>query len=339
MTALERMRATVRGEPRDRVSFQPIIMLLAAREIGASYEDYVCDWRVLVEGQLAFAERFEVDVLSCCSDAWREAGDCGTPLAFRADAPPHAVRHLLEDKTALRTLRMPKPEDGPRMSDRVCAVAAFAERAKGERAVMGWVEGPVAESADLRGLHELLLDTVDDPEWLAELMDAVVEMEIAFALAQVRAGADVIGLGDAAASLVTPDFYEEHALPRVQRMVRAIQEAGAMVRLHVCGSTNHLLAAFGRTGAEMIELDHPVDFARARPLVGPEPVLLGNMDPVTVVRDGPVPAIRASCAACYSQAGERYILAAGCELPPDTPEEHIRAMRDWAREAGAEGRA
>ncbi len=333
MNALERTLATVRGEPRDRLSCQPIFMTLAARLIGASYEDYVRDWRVLTAAQLALAEQYGIEVVSCCSDAWRESADCGALLTYYPDAPPACREHVLADKAALRTLRMPKPEDGPRMSDRVRAVERFVERVKGELPVLGWVEGPVAESVDLRGMNEFLLDTYDDVPFALELMDRATELETAFALAQVRAGADVIGLGDAAASLLSAEFYREHAFPRAKRLVEAIQAAGALVRLHVCGNTNHLLEAFGELGAELVELDYPVEFGRARERVGPRAVLMGNMDPVSAIRNGTPEKVRAACAECHRQAGERYILAAGCEIPPDTPETHVRAMVDYARTA------
>jgi MtaA/CmuA family methyltransferase len=333
MNAYERTIATCRGQARDRLSCQPIFMTFAAKLHGVTYADYVRDYRNLVGAQCRLAEEFDIDVVSCCSDAWREAADCGAELTFYADGPPACRHHVLADKADLASLAMPDPTVSPRMSDRVQAVGLFAERVKGEIPVMGWIEGPVAQAADLRGINELMLDTMDDLPFVTDLFEFVTELEIAFARAQLAAGADIIGLGDAAASLVSAGFYEEHALRYERRMVEAIQAEGALVRLHVCGQTNHLLRAFSRVGADMVELDHPVDFPSARGKVGPEAVLLGNMDPVAIVRNGRPAEIIEACRACHEAAGERYILAAGCEIPPDTPAENVRAMVDYARGA------
>jgi MtaA/CmuA family methyltransferase len=331
MNALERTMATVRGEPRDRLSNQPIIMLLAARDAGVSYRDYVSDHRVLVDAQVRACETYGIDTLSCCSDAWREAGDAGAELLWFDDAPPGCRRHVLEEKGRLSTLRMPTPDTGPRMADRVSAVALFAERSGGEAPILGWVEGPVAESVDLRGMSEFMLDTIDDLPFVLDLMEWVTEMEIGFARAQVAAGAHVIGVGDAAASLVSPRFYEAHAFPRAKRIVDAVHDAGALVRLHVCGNTTHLLDAFGRLGADIIDIDHMVDLTQARRRIGPDPVLLGNFDPVAVVKDGTPETVGAACAAAHAAAGEPYIVGAGCEIPPGTPPANLRALSNYAQ--------
>jgi len=332
MNAYERCMATLRGEPRDHVPCQPLLMTFAARYAGAPYREYVTDSRVLVRAQLHAAEAFGVGSVTCCSDAWREASDCGAKVVFFDDAPPACKEHLLADKSGFTALRMPDPATSPRMSDRVAAVAGFAERVKGELPITGWVEGPVAQASDLRGINELMMDTLDDLPFVLDLFEWVTELEIAFARAQVRAGADIIGVGDAAASLVSREFYEAHALPSETRIVDAIHDAGALVRLHVCGNASHLLGSFGRLGCDIVELDYPVDLARARAEIGPEPALLGNIDPVSVVRNGTPEAIVRGCAACADAVGPRHIVGAGCEIPPDTPHENLLALSTFARE-------
>jgi len=269
-------------------------------------------------------------VVSCCSDAWREAHDCGAELLYFDDAPPACSDHMLAEKSRLAGLRAPAGGLGPRMSDRVEAVARFREAVGGEVPILGWVEGHVDEAADLRGLNELMLDTVDDLPFVLELFEFVTQMEIALARAQVEAGADIIGVGDAAASLVSRAFYEEHALAFEQRIIDAVHEAGALVRLHVCGNTSHLLECFRRLGADIVDIDYPVPFAGIRERIGPEAVLLGNLDPVAVVRDGLPDRIRAALAACHGEAGIRFMVAAGCEIPPDAPEANVRALVDYA---------
>ncbi len=306
-------------------------MTFAARYAGVRYREYVTDHRVLVSAQIAATEAFGVGSLTCCSDAWREASDCGADLVFFDDAPPACKEHLLADKAVLASLRMPDPTASPRMSDRIAAAAGFAERAKGEIPITGWVEGPVAQAADLRGINELMMDTIDDLSFVLDLFEWVTELEIAFARAQVEAGADIIGVGDAAASLVSQDFYEAHAFPHAKRIVEAIHDAGGLVRLHVCGNASHLLEPLGRLGCDIVELDYPVDLARARERMGPDPALLGNIDPVSVVRNATPEAIRRGCAACARAVGPRHIVGAGCEIPPDTPHANLMALAEFAR--------
>src|ERR1035441_7991174 len=52
--------------------------------------------------------------------------------------------------------------------------------------VEGWVEGPCAMSADLRGLNTLMLDFFDDGPFVEALFEFTVRLEVEFARAQVE---------------------------------------------------------------------------------------------------------------------------------------------------------
>ncbi|MCL5770576.1 MAG: hypothetical protein M1588_04615, partial [Planctomycetes bacterium] len=71
----------------------------------------------------------------------------------------------------------------------------------------------------------------------------------------------------------------------------------------------------------------------ARQQMGPNQILLGNIDPVRMLRNGTPASVRAAIAECHRQAGERYIVGAGCEVPRDTPEANLLALTGYARSA------
>ena len=217
------------------------------------------------------------------------------------------------------------------MHDRVKGVAEFRKRVGGKLLIEGWVEGPCAEGADLRGINSLMVDFLDDAAFVRDLFAFCVEMGTGFAKAQVEAGADVIGIGDAAASLVGPEIYREFVWPYEKVLVDAIQQMGARTRLHICGNTTAILPEIGRLGCDIVDLDYPVSVAAARAAMGPRQILLGNLDPVRGVRNGTPEGIRAALAECHRQAGERFIVGAGCEIPRDTKPENVRAFAEYAK--------
>ena len=67
--------------------------------------------------------------------------------------------------------------------------------------------------------------------------------------------------------------------------------------------------------------------------MGPDQVLLGNIDPVKVLKEGTAADVIEGLSRCYEAAGPRYIAGAGCEVPPDTPPENVKAMAEFARTA------
>jgi MtaA/CmuA family methyltransferase len=255
----------------------------------------------------------------------------GGDVEWFENQPPAIIeeRALLLDKSRLDALEMPDPLSAPRMHDRVQGVALLRSRAGDEKLVEGWVEGPCALGADLRGINNLMLDFHDDPVFVRALFEFVVAMELRFARVQVDAGADLIGVGDAAASLVGPKIYDEFVWPYEKRLIDGLHAMGARVRLHICGNTKRILAGMGRTGADMIDLDFPSPVSLARAQMGPEQVLAGNMHPVEVMRDSTPQRVRETVAQCHREAGERYIAGAGCEIPRGTPADNLIALREY----------
>ena len=79
-------------------------------------------------------------------------------------------------------------------------------------------------------------------------MDLCVAAGCAFAAAQLEAGADTIGIGDAIASQVSPKLYEELIWPREKRLIDGIHAQGGLVRLHICGNITHLLPGDRQAG-------------------------------------------------------------------------------------------
>lgn len=335
MNSFERVTNLLDGKAIDRLPVMPITMMFAGDYIGVPYGRYAADYRSLVEGQLRVAEEFGFDYVSCISDPAREAADCGADVAYYDNQPP-AIREdnaLLADKAKLAGLKAPHPLGGGRMHDRVRAAALFREKVGGELLIEGWVEGPCAEGADLRGINTLMMDFIEDPLFVEDLFAFVLDMQLAFARAQIEAGADIIGVGDAAASLVGPAIYEQYVWPYEKRLVDGIKAMGGRVRLHICGNTRAILNGMGRLGCDIVDLDWMNPLHEARSVMGSDQVLLGNLDPVAVVRDKTAAEVYAALKQCHEEAGARYILSAGCEVTRDTPHENVRAFLAYAEKS------
>lgn len=334
MNGRERVLAMLEGRPADHLPVMPITMMFAADQIGVKYRDYALDYRVLAEAQIRTAEEFNFDHVSCIAET-REAPDCGAVVAYFEDQPPSIIEKqaLLADKTTLVRLKPPDPLGGGRMHDRVQGIALLKERVGRDKAVEGWIEGPCGAGADLRGINTLMLDFYDDPVFVRDLFAFVLEVGTGFARTQIEAGADIMGVGDPAASLVGPGIYEEFVWPYEKRLVDSLRAMGVHVRLHICGNTRRILGGMGRLGCDIVDLDSLTPLAEARETMGPQQVLLGNIDPVRVLRDGTAESVYDAVAECHRQAGSCYVVGAGCEIPRDTPKANVRALADYARAA------
>ncbi len=333
MCGRDRVQALFSGEPIDHLALMPITMQFASHLIGKDYLDYVTDYRVLVEGQIQVAEKFDFDHVSAISDPTREAADIGADIIFEQRGVPRISHEnlFLADKKKLTGLKMPSPYADGRMLDRVKAIELFKEKVGGEKYIEGWVEGPCAEGADLRGVNMLMMDFIDDPAFVHDLFAFTNELAWQFAEAQIEAGADIIGIGDAVCSLIGPQLYKEFVWAYEKQLIDRIHQKGAAVRLHICGNITDILEDMAALNCEFVDIDYPVPMATAREKLGSNQIIAGNLNPVADLRDSTPDQILEDLEKCHRNASSKYIVAAGCEIVGDTKDENVYALTQYAK--------
>ncbi len=326
MTSKERVYAILRGGSYDRPAVTPILMAWAANFIGRTYRDYYLDGDVLVRAQLAVIRAFNLDQISAISDPWREASAYGMEFDYPANGVGRPKEVLIKTHDDISRLRPFDIENAERTKQRIESVRKMAAEVGQTHSVLGWVEGPLAEYGDLRGVENAMLDLIDRPDLFMKAGEIIVQNAITFAIAQIKAGADMIGVGDSAASLIAPSMYAELVLPLEQKLIEAIHQAGAAVKLHVCGNIKNIVQHMAKSGTDIIDVDWMVPLKQARELAGPEVTLCGNFNPAGVLFEGSGDDVADAARQCIKTAGKRFILMPGCEVPPHTPEQNIRAF-------------
>jgi len=331
MNNRERFMAALQGEPADRVPVFPLLMFFTADRAGLPYREYATNGRALAQAQLLVQQRFDLDAITVCSDAFRVSADLGGDVSYPETKTPYLRTPLVKSAGDVEKLGHPDPTDPrSRMGDRVLATSEMVKAAAGQVAVLGWVDMPFAEACSICGVSQFMLLVLDDPATAHRLLAHLTSIVIDFALAQVKVGAQMIGAGDAAASLISPKTYAEFALPYEQKVCRAVHAAGGLVKLHICGKTTHLLKEMVKSGADLFNVDHLVPLDKARDIYASnEKCFKGNLDPVTQLMQASPEQCAAQARECIAATlGTRYMLSAGCEVPAETSDEVFRAFCD-----------
>jgi len=338
MRSIERVHALVAGKPVDHLPVQPVIMMFAARHLGIPFIEYTRDGRKMAAAQGKLVRDFGIDCLLTCSDPAREVIDIageGSIKWYEDQGPAiREERAALLDKSRLGTFRIPDPLGGGRMHDRIQGIEVMHQEFGGEVSIVGWVEGPLALAAELRGLTRVMTDFVDDPPFVHALLDFTAEVAIVYAAAQIQAGADTVGMSDAAASMMGPRYYGEFLFSRQRRVVESIRRAHpeVIVRLHMCGNTDPLIPQMKQLPVQIFELDSPTNLSAARACLGPERVILGNVATITDMLEGTPERVYEASRRCHQTCGKAHIVGTGCEVPPATPAENLHAMVRYSRE-------
>jgi MtaA/CmuA family methyltransferase len=336
--SVERVRGLIAGKTVDHLPVQPVIMMFAAKHAGFPYIEYTKDGRKMAEAQSKLVRDFEIDCLLTCSDPAREVIDIagGESILWYQDQGPviNEQRAALTEKSRLKSFKIPDPLGGGRMHDRIKAIEILQKEFAGEVPIVGWVEGPLALAQELRGLNRIMTDFVDDPVFVKDLMDFSAEVAVVYAAAQIQAGADTIGMSDAAASMIGPRYYGEFLYPRQRRVVESIRQGypDVIVRLHMCGQTDALIPQMRELPVHIFELDFPTDLAAARSRLGSDRVILGNVSTITDLLEGTPERVYEASRGCHAICGKYHIVGSGCEVSPLTPPENLRAMVQYAKD-------
>ncbi len=327
MNSYQRVMNRLAGKPVDRIPNMGLVMMCAAKLVGVSYGQYCADHRYLVDGAFRCYEQFGFDMVCAISDPMREAEGFGAQVILPDEGVPYSKIKRLQSIEDIDTLKVIDPDSGCRMHDRLEAVRRMKERAGTDIPVVGWVEGALAECCDLMHMQEVFINMLDEPETIQELIEICTQQGILFAKAQVEAGADIIGIGDAATSLIGPALYEQFVLPYQKKMVKAVHDAGAKVKLHICGNINPVMHLIAQVGADMVDMDHMVDMERAAGILPEDCCICGNFNPVDILYDGTPDVVRQAVRNCMQVGGRNNtFVAPGCEIPKDTPVENVFAI-------------
>lgn len=312
--------------------FRPILMQFAAHHIGHTYRDFYLDHRVLVEANIACMETFGMDAVGLISDPMREAEAFGAGCEYPAEGVPHCPEPPVKTMADVEALVAPDVTAARRTRDRLDGARLFREKLGPDVPLIGWIEGPFAEACDLVGVAEMMMRLGLEPAFSRAILAKMVPTAKAFAEAQIEAGCNIIGMGDAVCSQISPRMYKRYIKELHREIIEFIQSRGALVKVHICGNITHLLPHLADLNPDIVDLDWMVDPEQAYDVLGPNIVRGGNIDPVSVVEQQSADRVFAQTKTLVErERGRPFILSAGCEITPLTPPENLLAMRQAAR--------
>lgn len=334
MTSRELIRATLGGIETPRVPASPLAVHVTASLAGVSIEKYTLDPQVMADCICRYHERFRPDAVWLSADTWVTAEAMGAAVAFPGPGQPMAGSGETTVRTAADIDRLPAPDPHSRgrMPLMLEAMRLLRQRLGDEVFIVGcFDQSPFSLACALAGLDVMMMKLMDDPPFVAALLERCAGHAAAYAIAMADAGADMLSTGDSPAGLIGPHLYEEFALPAERRVFETIREScDTPTSLHICGNSRHILPAMATSGARVLEIDHLVPLDEACRLIPDNIAIWGNLDPVGVIRNGTPEGVQVAGTQAIATVREhgrcRFILSTGCTLAPDTPAGNLAAL-------------
>lgn len=327
MTKTEKFNHLIKkGAISDKVLFRPILMQFAAEYIGKNYGQFASDYNVLIESNLRCMDDFDLDMLGLISDPYRETSAFGAKIRYVPDGVPRCLDLIVNSIEDVINLKTPDVFKAERTLDRIRAGEVLSKKTQGNIPIIGWIEGPLAEACDLTGIENMLMKLMIDPDFANRLMDKCMQTAKDFAKAQIEAGCEIIGMGDAVCSQIDVDTYNTYIRDRHKELISYIQSLGGKIKLHICGDTNHLLPSYKDFNLDILDLDWQVDISHARSVLGENVIFAGNINPVIIQNKSHDEVFQICNELVEKHKNERFILSAGCEITPLTSPENLKAM-------------
>ena len=329
MTKTEQFHQLVKtGKSTGKVLFRPILMQFAAEYIGSNYGQFASDYKILVEANLRCLDDFDIDMLGLISDPYRETSAFGAGIQYVPNGVPRCLNLIVNSMEDVINLKNPDVYKAKRTFDRIKAGEVLSKKTQGNVPIIGWIEGPLAEACDLTGIENMMMQLMIDPDFANRLMDKCMQTAKDFAKAQIEAGCEIIGMGDAVCSQIDVDSYNLYVRDRHKELISFIHDLGGKIKLHICGDTNHILSSYKDFNIDILDLDWQVDINHAREILGEKVIFAGNINPVHIQNKTKEEVFQLCNGLVEKHNNERFILSAGCEITALTSPENLKAMSD-----------
>jgi uroporphyrinogen decarboxylase len=276
--------------------------------------------------------RHDVDAAVIFADIMTPVLAMGVDVELVEGAGPGRARPVRAeaDVDALR------PLDPASVAAVLDAIGVVRREVRADQAVVGFCGGPftvagyLVEGRPSRDFAVTKALMYGEPRVWSALLDRLAETFADYALAQARAGADVMQVFDSWIGALSPADYAEFVAPWSARILAALAEAGVPA-IHFGTGAATLLEQLAAAGGDVIGLDWriPLDDGWAR--VGDAGVQ-GNLDPAVLL--GPWTRVEAATRDVLERAGGRpgHIFNLGHGVLPGTDPAALGRLRELVHE-------
>jgi len=340
----ETFKRAARLEKLDKV---PMAMIVDSPWIpgylGIQHMDYYLDPELWFQSNLKIMEEFP-DIIFVPS-WWMEYGMAAEPSVLGAKIK------FWQDNTPSECRTLERLEDVDRLADYDVEADAFAaltlhrirmERQRildqGHILPMVTARGPLCTASFVRGMTQLMVDLVDDPEGAHKLIDLSTRVVIDWLKAQHKAMGDTVEgifILDDVVGMIGKRHYREFAHPYLKRICDAFP-AGWVKLYHNDADVGACLDLLPDTGFNMLNWGKQRDIREVKRRVGQRMCLMGNVNPLEIaVRGTPAEVKRATLDVLAGSEGEGIVLSVGGGTSPGTPRASIVAMLEALEEFNA----
>ncbi len=259
----------------------------------------------------------------------------GVIKRFTGEDTPYPLKGPIKSERDLRSYTPPDPHDESILSD----LPSIIERFKNRKAIMCIGPTIFANSFYLRGMENLLMDYILRPHLAKNLAQMSMEYYLEFHKRLIRAGVDVIVLGDDYAyktgPLMSPSQFKEFVYPYLKKIVANIHKQGAYCIKHTDGNIWQIIDMIVDTDIDGIGPLEPaagMDLGKVKKKYGHRVCVIGNID-LGLLSRATIDEVIEETKRCIMRVspGGGHILSSGNSISSSVKPENFIAMIKTAK--------
>ena len=190
----------------------------------------------------------------------------------------------------------------------------------------------------MRGMEELMMDFLDHPQFVRDLLNAIADYNIAQVQEALNYDIDAIYFGDdwgqQRGLQMGPGLWREFIRPVLKRMYGVVREAGKYVCIHSCGDVDELFDDLVEIGLNCFNPFQPevMDVASLLPAYRGRLAFYGGLSTQRILPYGTVEEVRNETRKLIALGREGgYILSPAHAVEGDVPLENMLAFIEEAK--------
>lgn len=311
---------------RKEVTALPVMTHPGIEMNGNTVREAVSNGRVHYEAVMSLVRNYPSVAAATIMDLTTEAEAFGAEIAFSDIAVPAVSSRLLPDAESIYRLQVPSLSAG-----RIPAYLKanlLAAKAIDDRPLLAGCIGPFSLAGRLYDMSEIMVLIYEQPEAAHTLLQKCTDFIEKYCLALKATGANGVMMAEPAAGLMSNDDCKQFSSQYVKRIVDRVQDDSFIVVLHNCGNTGHCTEAMVATGAAAYHFGNKCRMEEVIRDVPPTALAMGNIDPVSVFKDGMPFQMRQAVSDLLEKMRPypNFVLSSGCDTPPHTPKVNVDAF-------------
>lgn len=335
MTSFQRVLTALEGKEPDRVPLMLMLSLHGAREMDLGIREYFARPEQVAEAQLRMRAKYGHDCLYGLFYTPVEVEAWGGEVIFRDDGPPNSGEPMLATPEEILALEPPRVEEIQCLLKVLRAIEIMKARCE-DAPIIGVALSPFSLPVMQLGFESYLVTMFERPELFERLMEVNTEFCVAWANAQLAAGAAAICYFDpiSSSTIITRDMYRNMGFQVAQRTLPRIN--GPTATHMASGRCLPIMDDLAETGTAIIGVSGLEDLGELKQAAAGRLTLLGNLNGIDMRHWSAKKAEEeVKAAIAKAGAGGGFLLSDNHgEIPWQVPEATIAAVADAARKWG-----